>query len=113
VFPQCVAGDSGRHGPARSGPFSQQLPTQLPTHNHGLSRFLVLAAGLLKENSAPGGIFFRSGMVELFDLPPTFRAHGACSAAKVYHRVRQVDTARSLHAKEISNRLSFPPRFSG
>jgi hypothetical protein len=36
------------------------------------SHFLVLAAGLLKEKSASGGLFFQSGMVELFDLPPTF-----------------------------------------
>ena len=65
------------------------------------SQFLVLAAGLPKENSASGGLFFQSGMVELFDLPPTFRAHGACPAAKAYHRVRQVDIERSLHEKKL------------
>jgi hypothetical protein len=31
VLPQCVAGDSGRHGPTRYDPFSLPLLTQLLT----------------------------------------------------------------------------------
>jgi hypothetical protein len=37
------------------------------------SQFLALAARLLKENSAPGGLFFQSGVAKLFDFALTWR----------------------------------------